>query len=111
MAYNIYVIASDILVSMLCGAVALLLSFQLRRDAKARIFLTFALFECLAEASLVVARIIGLLGKNDFQPFFYLGAIFYTCYPAIWLNSSLNTSTCGHRSSASLRASCLCCQL
>jgi signal transduction histidine kinase len=85
MAYNLYVIVSDIVVSMMCGAIAMLLWSQLRRDRKARIFLTFAMLECIAEANFTIARIFSLLDREEFIPFFYVATVIYTTYPHLLL--------------------------
>ena len=85
MVYNLYVIVANIVVSISCGAITMLLAFQLHRDAKAQAFMVFTLLECLAEGTLTVARVISLFSTDRFVPFVYLGFIIYSAYPFVLL--------------------------
>ncbi|MHB8629938.1 MAG: sensor histidine kinase [Aggregatilineales bacterium] len=84
MAYNLYVITTDMMVCLLCGAVAILLFFQLQQDPKTQAFMALVLLECFAEGDLAIARVFAMLHAN-FRISVYLGTTAYAMYPAVQL--------------------------
>ncbi len=76
MIHHIYAITLHSLVTFICGAVTLLVFFQLRRDQVGRYFMALMALNTLATFTLVLIRIFSLSGLSILLPF-YVGVIAY----------------------------------
>ncbi len=84
MIHHIYAITLHSLVTFICGAVTLLVFFQLRRDQVGRYFMALMALNTLATFSLVLIRIFSLTGLSILLPF-YVGVIAYVALSPVGL--------------------------
>jgi hypothetical protein len=85
MAYNLYVIGVNLIVSVVCSAVALLLLFQLRQEPKARLFFVLMVLQSMAAFGFALSRIAAALGSDFLLPF-YVATVIYAEYPTLLLS-------------------------